>query len=91
MFRIVKEFVAIACRHSTSKRVLIGLNREDDSLLIEAQDWGIGSDPARIRSKLRWLAGIRQRSELLGGTVTIQSRPGKEHALRSDPLGCRRE
>ncbi len=77
VFGIVQECVANACRHSKSRQVLIGLSRDDDSLCIEAQDWGIGFDAAKIGTKCRGLEAIRQRSDLLGGTVSMQSRPGE--------------
>ncbi len=77
VFCIVQECVANACRHSKSEQVLIGLSRDDDSLCIEAQDWGIGFDPAKIGTKCLGLEGIRRRTDLLGGTVTIQSRLGE--------------
>src|SRR5208283_5387492 len=77
VFRIVQECVANACCHSKSKQVLIGLSRDDNSLCIEAQDWGIGFDPAKIGTMCFGLEGIRRRTNLLGGTVIIQSRPGE--------------
>ncbi len=77
VFRIVQECVANACCHSKSNQVLIGLSRDDDSLCIEAQDWEIGFDAAKIGTKCLGLEAIRQRSDLLGGTVSIQSHPGE--------------
>jgi carbon storage regulator CsrA len=75
VFRIVQECVSNASCYSKSKQVLIGLSRDDDSLCIEAQDWGIGFDAATIGTKR--LEAIWRRSDLLGGTVSIQSRPGE--------------
>jgi len=77
VFHIVQECVANACRYSKGKQVLIGLSRDDNSLCIEAQDWGIGFDPAKIGTMCFGLEGIRRRTNLLGGTVIVQSRPGE--------------
>ena len=76
-FRIVQECVTNAWHHSKSKRMLVGLSRDDKNLSIQVQDWGVGFDPAKIWAKGFGLEGIRRRAELLGGTAIIQSSPGE--------------
>ena len=77
VYRIVQECVTNAWRHSKSKRMLVGLSRDDNGLAIQAQDWGIGFDPAKISAKGFGLEGIWRRVDLLGGTTIIQSCPGE--------------
>ncbi len=77
VFRIVQECVANAWHHSQSKRMLVGLSRDDKGLSIQAQDWGIGFDPAKIWAKGFGLEGIWRRADLLGGNAIIQSCPGE--------------
>jgi carbon storage regulator CsrA len=77
VFRIVQQCVINAWHHSQSKRMLVGLSRDDKSFSIQAQDWGIGFDPAEIWAKGTGLEGIWRRADLLGGTAIIQSSPGK--------------
>jgi two-component system sensor histidine kinase DegS len=77
VFRIVQQCVINAWHHSKSKRMLVGLSRDDKSLSIQAQDWGIGFDPAKIWAKGFGLEGIWRRADLLGGTAIIQSSPGE--------------
>ncbi len=74
---IVQECVANACRHSKSKQLLIGLSRDNETLCIEVQDWGIGFDPEKLATTCFGLEAIRRPTELLGGTLTIQSRRGE--------------
>jgi two-component system sensor histidine kinase DegS len=77
VFRIVQESLANACRHSKSKKILLGLTQDDDSLCIQVQDWGIGFDPHNTPNGHCGLAGIRRRVELLGGIASIQSGSGE--------------
>jgi two-component system sensor histidine kinase DegS len=77
VFRIVQESLANACRHSRSKRILVGLNQDEESLAIQVQDWGIGFDPDTIPQGHFGIEGIRQRVRLLHGDVTIHSNPGR--------------
>ena len=76
-FHIVRECVTNACRHSKSKRMLVGLSRDSNSLCVQVQDWGIGFDPAKTADGCFGLEGVCRRADLLGGTATIQSRPGE--------------
>jgi len=75
-FRIVQESLANACRHSHSPRILVGLNQDEDSLVIRVQDWGTGFNPDMIPQGHFGIEGIRRRVGLLHGDVTIRSNSG---------------
>ena len=72
-FRIVQEALVNACRHSKSKKILVGLIQKDDSVCIRVQDWGVGFDPQNIPNGHFGLEGIRRRVRLLNGIATIHS------------------
>lgn len=72
-FRIVQEAIVNACRHSKSKKILVGLTQDDDSLGIQVQDWGVGFDPQNTPNGHYGLEGIRRRVGLLNGVATIHS------------------
>src|SRR5208337_190521 len=76
-FRIVKESLANACRHSKSKRLFAELSVDADVLRIRLRDWGVDFDPIGTASGRFGPNGIRQRIKLLSGTATIESEPGK--------------
>lgn len=76
VYRIIQEGLTNACRHSHSSQVLITLTETDLHLEIRVQDYGIGFDPDQVDEKRFGLAGIRERTRLLGGHVTLQSAPG---------------
>jgi two-component system sensor histidine kinase DegS len=75
-YRIVQECVINACRHSKSEKILVGITRDDESLCIQVQDWGIGFDIDGTPPGRFGLEGIRRRAELLGGITTIHSEVG---------------
>ena len=76
VYRVAQEAVTNACKHSGSDRVRMMLTQEDARLRLEVRDWGVGFDPAAVPPGHFGLEGMRKRSRLLGGTVTIDSRPG---------------
>jgi signal transduction histidine kinase len=82
VFRVVQEALTNVVRHARAETVLIQMAREGARLSIEVEDDGLGFDPASVatpESSGRGLGilGIRERVELLGGQVTIDSAPGQ--------------
>jgi two-component system sensor histidine kinase UhpB len=77
VLRILQECLANVRRHSMTRRVLVGISRDERSVWLQVQDWGVGFDPNKPRPECHGLNGIRQRARLLNGTVTIESRLGE--------------
>ncbi len=82
VFRVVQEALTNVVRHARAETVLIQMAREGAQLAIEVEDDGRGFDPASVATpessgRGLGLLGIRERVELLGGHVTIDSAPGK--------------
>ncbi len=77
LLRIAQEALSNARRHSKSPKVLIGLTRDEGTVSLQVQDWGVGFKPDRVRHDCFGLKGICHRVALLGGVATIDSRPGK--------------
>ncbi len=82
IYRIIQEGLANACRHSHSPQVLIELTETDQEVEIRVQDYGVGFDPEKIDEKRFGLAGIRERTRLLRGRVTLESAPGEGTLLQ---------
>ena len=76
VFSIVQELLLNACRHSKSKNVLVGLAQDDERVCIQVQDWGIGFDPEMVQPRRAGLKRIQRVTRWLGGTLSIDSRPG---------------
>ncbi len=76
LYRIAQEALRNACKHSKSKNVTVAIVQEGQNVRLEVQDWGIGFDPTSVGKGSFGLEGIRQRVQLLGGRLTIESTPG---------------
>jgi signal transduction histidine kinase len=82
VFRIVQEAILNIVRHSGATTVLIQAGRDGAHVWVEIEDDGNGFDLAAIRpdgESLRGIGilGMRERAELLGGRLTIDSAPGQ--------------
>lgn len=77
VYRIAQEALANACKHSRAERIRVALFQDDDRLRLEVRDGGVGFDPEAVGPNRFGLEGIRERGRLLGGRVSIDSRPGK--------------
>jgi signal transduction histidine kinase len=74
-FRIVQEALTNIARHAQVEHAAIQLLAEGDTLLIVIRDHGVGFDPT-VRSNNGGLSGMRERAELVGGTLTIDTSEG---------------
>ena len=74
-YRIVQEALTNLARHSEASECVVQLVADEQMLMISIRDGGRGFDPARI-DEGSGLGGIRERAELLGGTLEIDTAPG---------------
>lgn len=82
LFRIAQEALNNACRHSKSQQILVDLSQQDDQIVLEVRDWGVGFDPQTVTENRFGLEGIRERARILGGQVTIHSSRGQGTVVR---------
>ncbi len=87
VFRIVQEAILNIVRHSAATTVLLQGGVTNGRLWIELEDDGRGFDPVAITTDedtLRGigLAGMRERAELVGGRLEIDSAPGRGTRVR---------
>jgi signal transduction histidine kinase len=62
----------------------VELTRVDGQLVVEVTDSGRGFDPqAVVADGHLGLAGMRERIEVLGGTFSVRSAPGKGTVVRA--------
>ncbi|NJC98396.1 MAG: hypothetical protein C3F07_07535 [Anaerolineales bacterium] len=81
IFRVIQESLNNIIKHSDASHVNIHLQYTDRKVRIQVRDNGIGFDLdqvklERARRPSLGLAGMEERAALLGGSVSIQSRPG---------------
>jgi signal transduction histidine kinase len=80
LLRITQEACANAVRHGNARRLAVSMTRQDGHVELAVRDSGTGFDPAAPREG-SGLAHIRDRVAELGGTVDIDSAPGRGAAL----------
>lgn len=79
LLRIAQEALGNAVRHSGAGRVTLTLAARDSRVSLRVEDDGDGFDPeeAVTRSRRLGLTSMRERAEALGGTLEIDSEPGR--------------
>jgi|GEM_PF-5034989 len=78
IYRIVQELLNNVTRHAKATVATVTLSCSDGRAKLIVQDDGCGFRVDKVPSKGRFgLQGIRERVELLGGTVDIHSKPGQ--------------
>jgi signal transduction histidine kinase len=79
VYRIGREALINAFRHSAATRIEVGVERETRRLRVRVRDDGRGIDAEVLRAGRdgHWgLSGMRERSERIGGRLRVWSRPG---------------
>ncbi len=80
-FRIVQEALVNSVKHSAARRVIVTVDRSD-GLRLTVRDDGRGFDPSAVRQAGHLgLTLMRERAELLGGTLLVSSHPGRGTAV----------
>jgi PAS domain S-box-containing protein len=78
LFRMVQESLANVAKHARATRAHVTLVRRGDALLLQVRDDGAGFDAAAPRKPHSLgVAGLRERSKLLKGSLSIDSGPGR--------------
>jgi signal transduction histidine kinase len=76
IYRIVQEATTNALKHSGADEIAVTVRDEDPVVTISVRDRGHGFDPASHTSGFG-LVGMRERVESLGGSLSIDSAPGR--------------
>ena len=89
LYRIVQEALTNVVRHAKATRADVVLERRGNCMLVIVEDDGVGFDPGKTRETGHLgLMGMQERAEMLGGTLTIESLPGKGTTLFAEvPYG----
>jgi signal transduction histidine kinase len=75
VYRLVQEALNNAVRHSGARNAQVAARREANSILVRVTDDGRGFDP--VRSRGMGILGMEERVKRLGGTLRVESQPGK--------------
>ena len=82
LFRNVRELLINVVKHANAQNVKVSIRKVDSQIRVSVEDDGVGIDPAKVASLAGKNAGfgifsIRERLELLGGHLEIESEPGR--------------
>jgi signal transduction histidine kinase len=77
-FRIIQEAATNTLRHAQASKIEVRVDIRGGSLLVMVRDDGVGFDPDNNNPDRRTLGlhGMRERAQLVGGTLQILSVPG---------------
>lgn len=82
VYRVAQEALSNATRHSNAERIEVRLNRDPDGgVRLEVADDGSGFAFDEAERGLG-IGGMRERALLVGGELTIESRPGRGTTVR---------
>ena len=88
---ILKEALHNAHRHAEADRVDVRLRRGGAGLVLAVEDDGVGFDPEAVAGG-HGLRSLRTRAERIGGTLSVDSAPGRGTRVRlAVPLPRSRE
>src|SRR5881396_2252098 len=100
VYRVMQEALQNVHKHAHASTVGMAWSRANDSWVLHVTDDGMGFDlvKAARHKKSVGLLSMRERAELIGGTLQIQSTPGKGTAVtlllpvekKVEPLRARR-
>jgi PAS domain S-box-containing protein len=83
LFRIAQEALNNAAKHSSAKRIRIGLECKDGSLMLAVSDDGKGFDAAQA-PRGRWgMTTMRERAEAAGGRLWVETSLGAGTTVRA--------
>ena len=74
LFYIAQEALNNALRHADASQLIVRLERTSDSLILKVQDNGSGFEPT-LPSAGIGLKNMQERAEMIGGQLTITSKP----------------
>ena len=82
LFHSVRELLVNVAKHAGAKSAKISINRDEDHIVIRVEDDGVGFSPSKSDSYFQENGGfglfsIRERFESIGGTMAIESQPGR--------------
>lgn len=79
-YRIVQECLNNILKHSSASEASVRVRRKDDKLVLTIRDNGTGFSASARSGDSRGgfgLVGLEERASLLGGSIRIESSPGK--------------
>ena len=83
LYRIAQEALNNAAKYAAASQVTVMLERRDDGIVLVIEDDGRGFDlaVARSRRECLGLVGMRERAQIVGGRLEVETSPGNGTAI----------
>jgi signal transduction histidine kinase len=81
IYRIIQELFYNSIKHANANEILIQINTEDDELVIQYEDDGVGFDQNNLKRKGMGLENIKSRVNYMHGSIAIESEKDKGMAV----------
>lgn len=86
-FRVAQEALTNVVRHARARNVWIDVVRTEDAVELAVRDDGVGFDARRTFERAAaggrlGLLGMKERVEILGGSLRVESTPGQGTGIR---------
>lgn len=75
LFRVAQEGLTNVQKHARARQVLLDVALDAEAGVLQLSDDGIGLDPQAVRNHGHGLQGLRERVELMNGTLTVGRAP----------------
>jgi signal transduction histidine kinase len=84
LFRIIQEALNNVVKHAQVDQASVTVRFEDEVTSISIEDQGLGFNPEAVdtNNKQMGLSSMRERADMLGGTLSIDSQPGKGTSVK---------
>ncbi len=87
-YRVAQEALENVIKHANASQVSVSLKYSSDQLTLEVSDDGIGFDGESITSSYQLgIKGMRERAELIGGTLEVEGQVGQGITIRLRSAG----
>lgn len=83
IYRLVQEAANNAIKHANPGRIAVTVSRDDETIEVIVADDGSGFDPDTAERSFG-LVGMQERVSLAGGSLDIDSEPGRGTRVRAD-------
>ena len=77
IFRVIQELLYNSIKHAKATDILIQINKENNELVIQFEDDGIGFDMDNLTHKGMGLENMKSRINFLKGTISFNSKEGE--------------
>ena len=82
VYRLVQEAITNITRYAKARNVWVGLAARGSDVDVTVRDDGVGFDPSAQRHSVYGLMGMRYRVEAEGGSLVLESAPGRGTLIR---------